>query len=833
MNVSDAIKNAYKNSSHSKILSISFPDLDYIVPEDEVYYESMTLDEAIFDSDSFEVIGCIASHFEIQIRDTGENLKGEHIIVSISLSDVEDSEIPLFDGYVDSVDREAQKKMQKITAYDALYSKGGTDVAEWYNNLDFPITLSDFRDSLFEYIDIEQEEVELPNDSILVQKEYAPNTLKAINVIKAICQINGCFGIINRTGIFTYRFLDVEQTPENVSFYRSMDYKDYYVNPIDRLTIRQTTDDSGITIGTGENEYIIQGNMFTYNLEPTAIYRIATNIYPYLRDIEYIPFEASNNGYPWVEVGDDCVLNYQVYDFDNSTSSQDVYKSVNVVVMKRSMKGIQNLIDTYSAEGQELQREFISDTSVDLDILQQTVDNIVKNMSTEITTYRNTATINISDGNTVDIADMVYQASEGNTVLFHEEASIEVEATESNANVYTENDVLATVRYYVNGYRMPNHISEGLLREGKHILNLMQFWEAGDRDTNRVQAKLTVEGGSVRIQRFRAQAYITVKQSDYNNAGIEVTTQPDKIVYELGDTLDFTGLVVSKVYYDDTIPFENITSQCVFRPVEGTTVTSTDLIEVLVTYTETTEIGEIKTYETSFYLSTNYLISISVEEEPAKSEYAVGENLDLTGIKVVADYADGTTKDVTSSCIFNPANGYTFTSINEGEIAITYTENGITVTTSTVVSVQEILLTDIEVTTEPTNTSYWLGDETDYTGIVVSAIYSDDTSKDVTASCTFSPANGTATTSIEQSEVIVSYVEKGKTYTTSFAIEVKEPEPFLKYVIYTIDTTNRTIYVSGLNVAEIAEDDLRNLTIPSTYIDPESGITFNVLLTGD
>lgn len=1008
MNVSETIKNHYKNNTASKVLNISFPDIDYDVPVDEVYYESMKLDESIFDSDSFEVVGCIASKFEVQIRDTGEELKGERVVVTISLKDVEDSTIPLFYGYVDTVNREAQKKMQSIIAYDALYSKGTIDVANWYNNLTFPITLYNLRNSLFSFIGVVQDDVALPNDYIIINKEYNPNTIKAIDFIKALCQINGCFGIMNREGVFEYRFLDTSYISDNVdiseevNYYRSMDYKDYVVNPIDRLTIRQNTDDVGVVIGAGDNNYIIQGNMFTYNLEVPTIHTIATNIYAFLKDIEYIPFESSNNGYPWIEVGKDCILKYSVYDFDNSTSTTDVYKDVYVVAMQRSMTGIQNLVDTYIAQGQELQREFVSDISADISILQQTVDDIKKQLSTEITTYRNTNIITVEDGGTVDIADLVYEASQGNTILFHEEVSLEAEATLSGTTI---GDILATVRYYVNGYRMPSHISEGLLLDGKNILSLMQFWEAGERDNNRVQAKLTVTGGKVTIPRLRANAYITVKQSDYNDAEIQVTKNPDKMVYRIGERIDYTGIVVCKTYFDSPDTKIDITSQCTFSPAEWSEVTSTDMIEVTVLYTETSEIGEQKDYTAYLYLYTQYITSLSVDKEPTKTEYFVGDNLNLDGIVVTAEYCneqtgEDYTKDVTNSCVYSPANGYTFVSPEEGEIHITYTEDTISVETDTYVTVQAVEITQIkvtnppdrlsykvgdtldytgivvkafynngtrtvitnqctfnpadgstvtentntsvevtygsgqdaqtayfdiniitfegievvgpsqssyeigepmdytgltvtgkwsdgstedvtsqctftppngteadidvgsieirysksgqiyedsaeldiyeftgiEVTTEPSSTSYWLGDETDYSGIVVTGTFSNDTTIDVTSECTFNPPSGTPTT-MDMSEVNVSYERNGTAYhspfSTQMAIEVKEPEPVLKYLIYTVDATNRKIWINGLNASEIAEDNLRNLIIPSTYTDPESGITFDLIIWDD
>lgn len=830
MNVSTAIKNAYKNNTYAKKLTVTFPNLNYTVPEDEVYYESMTLDEAIFDNDSWEAVGCISSQFSLSIRDTGENLKDELVVVTISLNGMSDSDIPLFYGYVDSVKREAQKKMQSITAYDPLYSKGSKEVANWYNALTFPITLKNFRDSLFNFIGITQQTTTLPNDSITINKEYTPNTMMALNVIRSLCQINGCFGMMNRQGTFEYRYLVTHNqgaVSEQVSYYRSMDYSDYTVNPVDKLTIRHNTEDTGVTVGSGNNEYIIQGNMFTYNLSTETIYTIANNIYPFLYAIEYVPFNGVNNGYPWIEMGDNCALTYSVYDFDNSTSSQSVYKTVNVVAMKRTMKGIQNLIDSYNAEGQELQQEFISDISVDLDILQQTVNEIKKKMSSEITTYRNSNDILIYEGHPETIADLVYEANQGNTVIFHEEVSLV--ATESVGTQQTIGDVVGTVRYYVNGYMLPNRTSEDTFVGGKNLLNLMQFWEAGSVSPSRFQAKLEVKGGSISISKFRAGAYITAKQSDYYDAAIEVTRLPDKIIYRPGEQLDFTGLVISKVYHDESKPSENITALCTFVPTEGTTMlASEDMIIVYVTYTEISELGEEKTYRTEFNVGTQYLVGINVEHEPNKSEYFIGEALDLSGIVVIADYVDGTSADVTAQCTFSPNDGYVFNNVNEGAINISYSEDGFTRYAQTSVTVQESVLEEIEVTTMPTKTEYEVYEHFNYSGIVITAKYTNGSTQVVTPDCTFDPENGTLVEEDTSTTVEVTYTENNITCNTSFELMINELNFDLRYVIYTVDTEAHIISITGLNVENIVADNLDTLKIPDRYII--NGVTYDVYI---
>jgi len=59
---------------------------------------------------------------------------------------------------------------------------------------------------------------------------------------------------------------------------------------------------------------------------------------------------------------------------------------------------------------------------------------------------------------------------------------------------------------------------------------------------------------------------------------------------------------------------------------------------------------------------------------------------------------------------------------------------------------EEPTLTGIEWSTPPTKISYNSGETLDLTGAVITATYSDESEKDVTALCTFDPADGTTLT---------------------------------------------------------------------------------------
>lgn len=409
MEVSNEIKQAYQSNSVHKNLIITFPELDLTVDKKNIYYESMNLKESISESASIEFVGCISSSFSIQLNGINESLKGKKIEVYISTDDTEP--IPLFHGIVYSAVAQTNKNYKKITAYDELYTKGNIDVSAWYNSLSFPVTLKTVRDTLFEYIGLTQVETTLPNDNIQIKKQYAPKSLKSLDVIKSICQINGAFGIVNRDNLFEYRILG-EITENNgtypsttlyppfylgentnspkdikieaISFYKTVDYDDYEVKPVDKITIRTSEDDTGVSYGTGTNNYIIQGNIFAYGLSNSDLQTIVKNIYNNVKGFSYIPFTSDNNGLPYIECGLDAV-SYMAIDWENSTSGNPKYVQKTFHVLNREINGIQALRDKYSAQGEEYQTEFITDLQTQIDTLKKDIEKQVEEKVEEYT----------------------------------------------------------------------------------------------------------------------------------------------------------------------------------------------------------------------------------------------------------------------------------------------------------------------------------------------------------------------------------------------------------------------------------------------------------------
>lgn len=150
------------------------------------------------------------------------------------------------------------------------------------------------------------------------------------------------------------------------------------------------------------------------------------------------------------------------------------------------------------------------------------------------------------------------------------------------------------------------------------------------------------------------------------------------------------------------------------------------------------------------YEATKTLDHISVTTPPTKTAYKIGEPVDLTDMVVTATYTDESTENVTSKCTFNPASGATLDSSGDQNIAISYSGKN-TTQAITVASV-----TGLAVKTAPTTVKYRIGDYLDLTGLVLTATYSDEGTKDIT-DFTASPADGSALNTSGNVDVTLSY----------------------------------------------------------------------------
>ncbi len=147
--------------------------------------------------------------------------------------------------------------------------------------------------------------------------------------------------------------------------------------------------------------------------------------------------------------------------------------------------------------------------------------------------------------------------------------------------------------------------------------------------------------------------------------GIKVSTMPSKVEYQLGETLDLTGLSIAEVYNDGSeIPVDplNYTVSGFDGTVEGVQI-------LTVTYGE---------FTTEFTVSVNkpevVPVSLSIAQMPTVSEYIIGDALNTEGLILCLSYSDGTTKEIIAG--FDVTG---FDSSSKGIRIVTVSYNGFTV----------------------------------------------------------------------------------------------------------------------------------------------------------
>lgn len=234
-------------------------------------------------------------------------------------------------------------------------------------------------------------------------------------------------------------------------------------------------------------------------------------------------------------------------------------------------------------------------------------------------------------------------------------------------------------------------------------------------------------------------------------SSVAVTHAPTKTAYNVGETFDPTGLVVTATYADGTT--EDVTDGCTFSP----TVMAASTTAVTITYQRAGV-----TVTTTQAVTVLEMSSISVKTAPNKTAYYIGESFDATGMVIEATMSNGTKKTVT---------GWTYTpsgalSKTDTAVTISYTENGVTKTCTQAITVSNYL-SSIAVTHAPTKTSYFTGETFNNAGMVVTATMADGSKKTVTG-YTCSPTTMAANTTA----VTVSYSEGGVTKTTTTPVTV-------------------------------------------------------------
>lgn len=358
------------------------------ISNSDIFYETMELTESICSDNQITFGNCEASVFKITIANINVPLEGKWITVSTILDDKTEEPFVFGTYKVASFKPTADRSRRELVAYDAIKDILSADMTDWYNGLTFPMSLKKFRDSFFEHLGFEQEETTLTNDEMVVEKTIESDEISGKYIINAICEINGCFGHVNRNNKFQYLEIAFNQFglyPRNDIYpaddlypvepsgrkiannlWISCEYEDYLVEKIDTLQIRQKENDIGVIIGNGENLYVIQDNFLVYGKSGSDLEQIAKNTFNVIKSLsKYRPYSVECLGNPCIEVGDAIRI----------TAKSEIIESY---VLQRTIKGIQSLRDTYKADGQKVRSQNLNSTQKSIKQLKGKTNEIVR-----------------------------------------------------------------------------------------------------------------------------------------------------------------------------------------------------------------------------------------------------------------------------------------------------------------------------------------------------------------------------------------------------------------------------------------------------------------------
>lgn len=370
--INSSLKEKYWDSATDKQMVISVVGTNQKIDNSMLEIGTFALEESLCSESELKFGACEANCVKFTARNTAGNIIGKTISIEETIDG--DSENPMPYGVFKAASDvpTADRTKRQITAYDAMYDIINADVKSWYAGLIFPMTLKQFRDSFFAHLGIAQVETSLVNDSMTVNKTIVAtqtddssvvteeSSISGKTVVTAICEINGCFGNINRNGKFEYVFLKAitsalypaedlfpsdnlfpsdANTESMTGHYITFDYEDFQSKAITQLEIKTNEDNAGAIVGTAGNNYSITGNFLVSDKTGAELEQIANNLLPIMKQAVYTPIKSCTC------VGNPCLTLGEPIRFNTTREIVETY------LLQRTLTGVQSKRDSISAQG--------------------------------------------------------------------------------------------------------------------------------------------------------------------------------------------------------------------------------------------------------------------------------------------------------------------------------------------------------------------------------------------------------------------------------------------------------------------------------------------------
>lgn len=370
--INSSLKEKYWDSSTDKQMVISVVGTNQKIDNSMLEIGTFALEESLCSESELKFGACEANCVKFTARNTAGNIIGKTISIEETIDGDSENPMPYGVFKVASDVPTADRTKRQITAYDAMYDIINTDVKSWYAGLSFPMTLKQFRNSFFAHLGISQVETSLANDSMTVNKTIVAtqtddssavteeSAISGKTVVTAICEINGCFGNMNRDGKFEYVFLKAitsalypaedlfpsdnlfpsdANTESMTGHYITFDYEDFQSKAITQLEIKTSEDNAGAIVGTAGNNYSITGNFLVSDKTGAELEQIANNLLPIMAKVAYTPIKSCTC------VGNPCLTLGEPIRFNTTREIVETY------LLQRTLTGVQSKRDSISAQG--------------------------------------------------------------------------------------------------------------------------------------------------------------------------------------------------------------------------------------------------------------------------------------------------------------------------------------------------------------------------------------------------------------------------------------------------------------------------------------------------
>ena len=370
--INSSLKEKYWDSATDKQMVVSVVGTNQKIDNSMLEVGTFALEESLCSESELKFGACEANCVKFTARNTAGNIIGKTISIEETIDGDSKNPMPYGVFKVASDVPTADRTKRQITAYDAMYDIINADVKAWYAGLSFPMTLKQFRNSFFAYLGIAQVETSLANDSMTVNKTIVAtqtddssavteeSAISGKTVVTAICEINGCFGNMNRDGKFEYVFLKAitsalypaedlfpsdnlfpsdANTESMTGHYITFDYEDFQSKAITQLEIKTSNDNAGAIVGTAGNNYSITGNFLVSDKTGAELEQIANNLLPIMAKAAYTPIKSCTC------VGNPCLTLGEPIRFNTTREIVETY------LLQRTLTGVQSKRDSISAQG--------------------------------------------------------------------------------------------------------------------------------------------------------------------------------------------------------------------------------------------------------------------------------------------------------------------------------------------------------------------------------------------------------------------------------------------------------------------------------------------------